>query len=90
MRYDWSANWLAISEGIHTLKRDLLAGKNVRKRQIPRYYVTKYGVNNLYILPLDNARRLSYTLASDKTGINVVILEAFPDHKSYERRFGYR
>lgn len=46
-------------------------------------------MNNLYRLRLDRKRRLTYTILSDEEGIKVVILEVFPDHKSYDRRFGY-
>jgi len=29
-------------------------------------------------------------IVADEEGIKVVVLEVFPDHKSYDRRFGYR
>ncbi len=80
----------AIDKGMNTLKGNMLGGIHIRKKQIPPYYRIKFGVYNLYVLPLDKERRLSYTLASCQTGVDVVILEAFPDHKSYAKRFGYR
>jgi len=72
------------------LKNNMFAGDGIRKQQIPKYYVDRYGVNNLFRLWLDKARRLCYTLVADEEGIKAVVLEVFPDHKSYERRFGYR
>ena len=68
----------------------MFVGESIQKQQIPKYYVDKYGVNNLYRLRLDRARRLCYTLVSDEEGVKVVVLEVFPDHKSYNRRFGYK
>jgi len=80
----------AIDKGLGILRADMFAGERVRRQQIPRYYVDRYGVNNLYRLRLDRARRLCYTLAADQEGVKVVVLEVFSDHKSYSRRFGYR
>ena len=80
----------AIDRGLDVLMNDMFAGERIRRRQIPRYYVEKYGVNNLYRLKLDRTRRLCYTLLADEEGVKVVVLEVFPDHKSYDRRFGYR
>ncbi len=80
----------AIDKGLDVLKSDMLAGVKIKKQQIPKYYIDRHGVNNLYRLHLDKARRLCYTLVGDREGMNVVVLEVFPDHKSYDRRFGYR
>ena len=80
----------AIDKGLDILKKDVFAGEQIKKQQIPKYYVDKYGVNNLYRLRLDKARRLSYTIVAGEEGIKVVVLEVFPDHKSYDKRFGYK
>ena len=80
----------AIDRGLDILKENMLAGDSVRKKQIPQYYRDRFSVNNLYRLRLDRKRRLTYTILSDEEGKKVVILEVFPDHKSYDRRFGYK
>jgi len=79
-----------IDKGLDVLKGDMFAGESVRKGQIPKYYVDKYGVNNLYRLRLDKTRRCCYSIVADGEGAKVVVLEVFADHKSYDRRFGYR
>ena len=56
--------------------------------KFPRYYIQKYGVNNLYKFNLDSRTRLIYTLIADELGVAVVVLEIL-DHKKYEERFGY-
>ena len=81
---------VAINKCIDALKENMLAGEQIRKGQIPRYYIRRFGVTNLYRFRLDRARRASYTIVSMDGLIKVIILEVFPDHKSYERRFHYR
>jgi hypothetical protein len=80
----------AIDRGLEALKENMFAGEIIRKKRIPKYYIKKFGVNNLYRLKLDRRRRCCYTIVADKEGFKVIVLEVFPDHKSYNRRFGYR
>lgn len=42
-----------IDKGVAKLKRNQEAGKRILKRLIPREYVVKYGVTNLWKLNLD-------------------------------------
>jgi len=81
---------IAVDRGLDSLKNDMFAGERIRRRQIPKYYVNKYGVNNLYRLRLNRTRRCCYTIVADEEGLKLVVLEVFPDHKSYDRRFGYK
>ena len=67
----------------------MFASELIRKSLIPKYYIKNFGVNNLYRLRLDRKRRLCYTVVADEEEVKVVVLEVFPDHKSYSRRFGY-
>jgi hypothetical protein len=77
-----------VNSGLDVLKRNMFAGERVERRKFPRYYVQKYGVNNLYKFNLDSRTRLVYTLVADESGVAVVVLEIL-DHKKYEERFGY-
>jgi hypothetical protein len=77
---------IAIRKGRDILSRDRYAAQyRVPKDRIPPYYIRKNGVKNLYVLRIDKVRRLSYTIIEDKVGVK----EVFPDHASYDRRFGY-
>ena len=58
------------------------------KRQIPRTYIRKYGIENLWKDNLPNAWRLVYSVAGSEVEIITILLEWFP-HKEYERRFNY-
>jgi hypothetical protein len=79
-----------IDKGFDTLQNNMFAGDRIKKERIPKYYIEKYGINNLYRLRLDKIRRLCYTLIANEEGSKVVIIEIFLDHKSYDRRFGYK
>ncbi|MEM2111769.1 MAG: hypothetical protein QXX08_07825 [Candidatus Bathyarchaeia archaeon] len=77
-----------VNSGLDVLKENMFAGDRIERRKIPKYYVQKYGVNNLYKVNLDSRTRLIYTLVADESGVAVVVLEIL-DHKKYEERFGY-
>ncbi len=84
-------DWLkkAITKAIVDLKENAFAGEVIKKELIPKFYVQKYNIDNLYWYPLPNAWRLVYSLATpDAVKILAIIMEYF-DHKNYERRFGY-
>ena len=78
-----------IDKGFDILQNNMFTGDRIKKEQIPKYYIDKYNINNLYRLRLDKIRRLCYTLIADEEGSKIVILEIFLEHKSYDRRFGY-
>lgn len=71
------------------LKANPLAGIHIPMKNMPKYYVKKYGIDNIRKYDLPNAWRLIYTLRGSEAEIVSVILEWF-DHTLYNRRFGYR
>jgi len=77
-----------VDNGLNILKGNMFAGQRIEKSKFPKFYVQKYGINNLYKYNLDRANRLIYTLVADESGIVVVVLEIL-SHKEYEKRFGY-
>jgi len=77
-----------VNSGLDVLKGNMFAGARIERDKFPRYYVQKYGVNNLYKFNLNSRMRLIYTLVADESGVAVVVLEIM-DHKKYEERFGY-
>ena len=78
-----------VDKGLDVLKENMFAGARIEKSKFPRFYVQRYGVNNLYKYNLDRANRLIYTLVGDESGVAVVVLEVLT-HKEYEKRFGYK
>ena len=55
---------------------------------MPRIYMQKYGIEDLWKYNLPNAWRLVYSVAGSEVEIIAILLEWFP-HKEYERKFNY-
>jgi hypothetical protein len=64
-------------------------GMAIHKKLIPREYIRKYNINNLYKYDLPNAWRLLYSLGKEGIEIIAIILD-WCSHKEYERIFKYR
>jgi predicted component of type VI protein secretion system len=77
-----------IEKGIAKLKRNREVGKRIPKRLIPREYVVKYGVTNLWKLNLDRYWRMIYTIVGDEVRLVSIIIEVL-NHKRYDRKFRY-
>lgn len=79
----------AITRAIKDLKENAFSGIQLPKRLIPKEYIHKYGINNLWKYDLPKGWRLLYTITADnEVELISAILEWF-DHKEYERRFKY-
>ena len=61
----------------------------IKQKLIPKIYVQKHGIDNLWKYDLPNGWRLLYSLGRAEIEIIAIILEWF-DHKKYERRLGYK
>lgn len=79
----------AITRAIRDLKENAFSGIQIPKRLIPKKYIRKYGINNLWKYDLPKGWRLLYTVTADnEVELISAILEWF-DHKKYEKRFKY-
>ncbi|MFH1585630.1 MAG: hypothetical protein ABIB79_02600 [archaeon] len=83
-------DWLkkAISKAIDNLKINAFCGEKIRKELIPKEYIKKYNIENLFWYQLPKGWRLVYSVVADSGEILAIIIEYF-DHKNYERRFKY-
>jgi Txe/YoeB family toxin of Txe-Axe toxin-antitoxin module len=63
-------------------------GAQVPKRLIPKEYINKYSVQNLWKINLNGGWRLIYTIVGTETEMTSIILE-WMTHKKYERKFKY-
>jgi Txe/YoeB family toxin of Txe-Axe toxin-antitoxin module len=78
-----------IIRAITDIKENAFCGIPIPKKLIPKDYVKKYKVKNLWKYDLPNGWRLVYTIATpNKIEIISVILEWF-NHSHYERKFNY-
>jgi hypothetical protein len=77
-----------LNQAFDNLKKNPLCGIHIPNRLIPKIYIRKYGINNIWKYNLPGAWRLMYSLHGSEIEIVTVILEWLP-HKEYERRFKY-
>jgi len=72
------------------IKNNAFCGIQIPKKLIPREYLKKYGIKNLWKYDLPIGWRLVYSITTPtKVEIVSIILEWFTSHKEYERRFKY-
>ena len=78
-----------IIRAIQDSKKNAFTGIQIPKRLIPKDYIRKYEINNLWKYDLPKAWRLLYTVTSEnEIELISAILEWF-NHKDYERKFKY-
>ena len=51
-----------INQAVDNIEKNAFCGTQILKRQIPKEYVKKYGVTNLWKYDLPNAWRLIYSI----------------------------
>ena len=78
--------WL--NRAFDDLKENAFCGIQIPKKQIPKEYIKKYRIDNLWKYNLPNAWRMLYSVARDEVMVISIVLEWLP-HKKYERRFKY-
>ena len=79
----------SLIRAIKDLKANAFSGIQIPKRLIPKSYIRKYGLNNLWKYDLPQGWRLLYTVtAENEVELISAILEWF-NHKDYEKRMNY-
>ena len=71
------------------LVKNPFAGDQVPKKRIPRKYIKKYDVENVWRIELANRWRLIYTIKGEEIEIINFVLEIV-DHRNYDKIFGYK
>ena len=79
----------SVKQKIEFLKENPEYGIHIPKDRIPKEYLFRYEVNNLWKVNLSGAWRMLYTIKGSEIEILSVILDIL-DHKKYEKKFGYR
>ena len=77
-----------LNRAFDMIAQDPFCGIQVPKRLIPKVYITKYRIDNLWKYNFHKNHRLMYSVAGDGTQVIALVLE-WLSHKEYERRFGY-
>jgi len=79
----------SINQKIEFLKEDPEYGIHIAKNKIPKEYIERYDINNIWKINLPRALRMLYSLKGEEIRIFALILDIL-DHKDYEKKFGYR
>ncbi len=77
-----------IFRAFEDLEENAFCGIQLPKRLIPKAYIDKYRIDNLWKYDLPKGWRLIYSVNNGQICIVSIILE-WMDHKNYERRFNY-
>jgi Txe/YoeB family toxin of Txe-Axe toxin-antitoxin module len=79
----------ALVKAIKNIQKNAFCGRNVKKNLIPKKFVSKYKLKNLWIYNLPSSWRLLYSITP---GEDVKIIAAVLDwmsHKDYDRLFRF-
>jgi plasmid maintenance system killer protein len=79
----------SMSRTFEKLKRNPYRGDRIKKERIPKSFKTKYGLDNLLKININQYWRLLYFIeAYDENTVLVILLDFMP-HPEYDRLFGY-
>ncbi|MGR3303617.1 MAG: hypothetical protein ACUZ8I_14120 [Candidatus Scalindua sp.] len=77
-----------IFQAFENLEENAFCGIQLPKRLIPRAYIDRYGIDNLWKCDLPKGWWLIYSVTNGQICVLSIILE-WMNHKNYERRFNY-
>ena len=77
-----------INRALDDIEEDAFCATQVPMRLIPKVYIDKYGIDNLWKYDLPSGWRLIYSVANNDVLVLAIIIEWF-SHKEYERKFKY-
>lgn len=78
----------SLSKAFQTIENNAFSGIQIPKKLIPRNYLKKYGIHNLWKYNLPDGWRLIYSIES-KHIIVVSLVIDWMNHKDYEQTFNY-
>ncbi len=81
----------AIIKKIEIIKTNPHYGDTIAKSLIPKEYINKYEISNLFRVELPNYWRMLYSLIDGETKIEIIafVLDLI-DHPTYNKKFGYK
>lgn len=78
----------SINQALDNIEENAFCGIQIPKKLIPKEYIAKYELHNLWKYNLPKGWRLLYSIVNDEIVVVSLILEWF-NHKDYEKRFKY-
>ena len=81
----------AIKKKSDLIKTNLHYGDPIAKKLIPKEYIQKYNIKNLFRVELPDYWRMLYTLREEEGEIEIIafVLDIIR-HKDYDKKFGYK
>ena len=81
----------AITNKIEIIKSNPHYGDPIAKSLIPKEYINKYEISNLFRVELPNYWRMLYSLMDGETKIEIIafVIDLL-DHSNYNKKFGYK
>jgi len=81
----------ALTKKIEIIKTNPHYGDPIAKSLIPKEYINKYEVTNLFRIELPNFWRMLYSLIDGETKIEIIafVIDII-DHEDYNKKFGYK
>lgn len=79
----------SILKAVINLKENAFSGIQIPKRLIPKCYVKRYMITNLWKYNLLGGWRLLYTIAAEDEAVLICAILEWFSHKDYERRMKY-
>ena len=70
------------------IEQNAFCGIQIPKRLIPKEYIKRYDIHNLWKYNLPNAWRLLYSIENQEIIVVSIILD-WMNHKTYEKKFNY-
>ncbi len=80
--------YMYLVSAFRDIEDNAFCGIQIPKRLIPKAYLNKYNIQNLWKYNLPNAWRLLYSIESSGVMVISIVIE-WMDHKEYEKRFKY-
>jgi Txe/YoeB family toxin of Txe-Axe toxin-antitoxin module len=79
-----------LKRAVKDIEENAFCGIQISKKLVPKEYISKYSVKNIWKYDLPLGWRLIYSVDSEEeVKVLAIVLEWF-DHKNYEKKFGYR
>lgn len=79
-----------IDRALNDLEENAFCGIQIPKKIIPKEYIKKYKIDNLWKYNLPNAWRLLYSVASSGEIVVLSIVIEWMNHKNYEKKFKFK
>lgn len=76
-------------QAFNGLEENAFIGTQIAKKLIPKEYIKKYEIDNLWKYNLPGAWRLLYSVSRDEIAVISIVLE-WLGHTNYSRKFGYK